>query len=240
MPFYLTTRQTTTGGDGYVPGQLKGSANPYLGNYKTIEYEVLVQTGVDNMGNAIFEGKKMSKNIGYCDFPLPVYPQLEACAIWSVKIWDRDRLVRDLIPVAKGDKIYDYIMPENGLFDLVTEIFFGNSNEGGTYEITSYFENENKNEDSTQLIQATKKVEIKPEDVDPLWVIYDPMYYGKITMNYYDYDYTFIANQFVSVPTWYSASNTTIENIVNFNDYKPDDFHLDGFLDIDDKDSPLY
>ena len=240
MPFYLTTRQTTTGGDGYVPGQLKGSANPYLGNYKTIEYEVLVQTGVDNMGNAIFEGKKMSKNIGYCDFPLPVYPQLEACAIWSVKIWDRDRLVRDLIPVAKGDKIYDYIMPENGLFDLVTEIFFGNSNEGGVYEITSYFENENKNEDSTQLIQATKKVEIKPEDVDPLWVIYDPMYYGKITMNYYDYDYTFIANQFVSVPTWYSSSNTTIENIVNFNDYKPDDFHLDGFLDIDDKDSPLY
>lgn len=240
MPFWLTTRQSTTGGAGYVPGQLKGSANPYTGNYKTIEYEVLVQVGVDNMGNAIFEGKKMYKNIQYCDFPVPVFPQLEACAIWSVKIWDRDRLVRDLIPVAKGDKIYDYIMPENGLFDLVTEIFFGNSNEGGTYEITSYFENENKDEDSTQLIEATKKVEVKPEEVMPLWVIYDPMYYGKITMNYYDYDYSFITNQFVSVPTWYSASNTTVEDIVNFNDYKPDDFHLDGFLDIDDKDSPLY
>jgi hypothetical protein len=47
--------------------------------------------------------------------------------------------VRDLIPVAKGDKIYDYIMPENGMFDLVTEIFFGNSNDGGTYTITTYF-----------------------------------------------------------------------------------------------------
>jgi hypothetical protein len=59
-------------------------------------------------------------------------------------------------------------------------------------------------------------------------------------MNYYDYDYSFITNQFVSVPTWYSPLNTTIEEIVGFNDYKPDDFHLDGFLDIDDKDSPLY
>jgi hypothetical protein len=59
MPHSPTTRQTTTGGDGWVPGGLKGSANPYTGNYKTIEYEVLVQTGVDNMGNAIFEGKKM-------------------------------------------------------------------------------------------------------------------------------------------------------------------------------------
>lgn len=237
MPFYLTTRQSTTAG---VPMQLQGSANPYLNNYKTLEYEVLVQVGTDSNGNAILESKKMYKNIGYSDFPLPVFPQLEACAIWSVKIWDRDRLVRDLIPVAKDDKIYDYIMPENGMFDLVTEIFFGNSNEGGTYEITSYFENENKGESNVQLIKATKKVEIKPEDVMPLWVVYDPMYYGKITMNYYDYDYSFITNQFVSVPTWYSTSNTTIEDIVNFNDYKPDDFHLNGFLDIDDKDSPLH
>lgn len=240
MPFYLTTRQGTGGGgSGWVPGALRGG-NPYTGDYKTIEYEVLVQVGTDPLGNAIFESKKQSKNIQYADFPVPVYPQLEACAIWGVKIWDRDRLVRDLIPVAKGDKIYDYTMPENGLFDLVTEIFFGNSNEGGTYEITSYFENENKEEGQAQLTQATKKIVIHPEEVMPLWVIYDPAYYGKITMNYYDYDYSFITNQFVSVPTWYSPLNTTIEEIVGFNDYKPDDFHLDGFLDIDDKDSPLY
>ena len=59
-------------------------------------------------------------------------------------------------------------------------------------------------------------------------------------MNYYNYNYEFIANQFVNIPTWYSYNNTTIEEIVGFNDYKPSDFHLDGFLDIDDKDSPLY
>ena len=237
MPFYLTTRQNANGSG--IPMQLQGGANPYLDSYKELAFELMVQIGVDRYNHPIFEIRKMYKNIEYGGFQLPVFPQLEACAIWSVKIWDRDRLVRDLIPVAKDDKIYDYIMPENGMFDLVTEIFFGNSNKGGTYEITSYFENENRGEDDAQLIKATKKVEIKPEDVMPLWVVYDPMYYGKITMNYYDYDYSFITNQFVSVPTWYSSSNTTIEDIVNFNDYKPDDFHLDGFLDIDDKDSPL-
>ena len=52
-----------------------------------------------------------------------------------MKIYDQGRLVRDLIPVAKGDKVYDYVMPEDGLFDLITEIFFGNSNQGGKYEM---------------------------------------------------------------------------------------------------------
>jgi hypothetical protein len=59
-------------------------------------------------------------------------------------------------------------MPENGLFDLVTEIFFGNSNEGGTYEMTTYFENENKGEGKPQLSLATRKITIKPEEVKPL------------------------------------------------------------------------
>ena len=233
------TRQTANGGlsGGYVPNALKGN-NPYTGEYKEIEYEVLVQVGTDADGNALFETKKMNKNIKYSDYPLPVFPQLEACAIWSVKVWDRDRLVRDLIPVAKGEKIYDYIMPENGLFDLVTEIFFGNSNEGGTYKLTTYFNNENPN--GPQLLEGTQEVTIAPEEVLKFWVIEDPSYYGKIIINYYNYNYDFIANQFVDIPTWYSYSNTTIEEIVGFNDYKPDDFHLDGFLDIDDKDSPLY
>lgn len=235
-----TTRQSTTGATGYVPGALKGSGNPYIGNYDSIEYEVLVETGKDSEGNPIFTTQTMQKNIKYADYPLPVYPQLEACAVWSVKIWDRDRLVRDLIPVEKGDKIYDYIMPENGMFDLVTEIFFGNSNEGGTYSLNTYFTNENSGGEGPDLIKAERTVTITPDQVLPFWVVKDPSQWGLITVNYYNYDYTFIANQFVSVPTWYSLNNTTIENIVGFNDFKPDDFHLDGFLDIDDKDSPLY
>jgi hypothetical protein len=129
-------------------------------------------------------------------------------------------------------------MPENGLFDLITEIFFGNSNEGGSYSLTTYFENANKGEDGPQLLPSTQVIEIKPEDVLPLQVMYDPAIYGKITMNYYDYDYSFIGNKFITVPTWYSLSNTTFEEICGYNDMKPDDFHLDGFLDMDDPDNP--
>ena len=235
MAHYPTTRAAHTSG---FPMALQGG-NPYTGDYKQIAYEVLVQTGVDANNTPIFTSKMQYKNVQYADFPVPVYPQCEFCAIWGLKIWDRDRLVRDLIPVEKGDKIYDYIMPENGLFDLVTEIFFGNSNEGGTYELTTYYENENKEEGKPQLSLATKKVTIHPENVLPLQVILDPCYYGKITMNYYDHDYTFLGNQFVTIPTWYSENNTTFEEIVGFNDMKPDDFHLDGFLDIDDPDSPI-
>lgn len=237
MAHQLNTRAGHSSG---FPMALQGSYNPYTGDYKEITYEVLVQTGTDANGNAIFETKTQTKNVGYADFPVPVHPQLEACAIWSVKVWDRDRLVRDLIPVAKDDKIYDYIMPENGMFDLVTEIFFGNSNKGGTYTLTTYLENENKGDGQAQLLPGTSTVVVKPEDVEPLWVCLDPTYYGKITMNYYDYDYSFIGNQFVTVPTWYSPANTTIEEISGFNDYKPSAFHLDGFLDIDDEDSPLH
>jgi hypothetical protein len=63
--------------------------------------------------------------------------------------------------------------------------------------------------------------------------MYDPLIFGKITNNYYDYDNSFIANQFVNVPVWYNSGNETLENILQFNDYKPDDFHLDGMIDLD-------
>ena len=236
MPFNISTRASATGTG--TPMELQGG-NPYTGEYKEIEYEVLVQTGTDTLGNPIYESRKQRRNVQYASFPIPVHPQLEGCAIWSLKIWDRDRLVRDLVPVAKGDKIYDYVMPENGMFDLITEIFFGNSNKGGKYEITTYFTNENAESGGPSLVPATKTLEVKPEEVMPLWVILDPSIYGKMTMNYYDYDYSFITNQYVNVPTWFSKNNTTIEDILQFNDYKPDDFHLDGILDVDDTDNPL-
>ena len=236
MPFNLETRAGHTSG---FPMALQGANNPYTGEYKELEYEVLVQTGTDTDGNPIFQTQIQRKNVKYGSFPVPVYPQQEACAIWGVKIYDRGRLVRDLIPVAKGDKIYDYIMPENGLFDLITEIFFGNSNNGGKYTITTYFANENAESNSPQLSLATKSVEVKPEDVQKLWVIDDPSIWGKMTINYYDYDYTFINNLFVSVPTWYSKNNTTIGDILYFNEYKPNEFYLDGILDIDTTEKPF-
>ena len=215
-----------------TPMQLQQSAlgNPYDSNWTTgITITQTVITGTDGQGNPIYQNKTTSKNIRYAKFPMPAAPQMSGCAIWSLKIYDRDRLVRDLIPVAKGDKIYDYVMPANGLFDKITEIFFGNGNGGGTYSFTGSFVNREEGTISNAL--ATKT--IKADDVYPLKVIYDPLIYGKMTINYYDYDNTFINNQFVDVPTWYNKQNEDIEGYLHFNDYKPDDFHLDGMIDLD-------
>lgn len=230
-----------TGGTG-TPLGLKGG-NPYTGGYKSIEVEVLVKelvgagTGSDDRpdDSGAWVLKKIARNIVYSDFSVPVYPQLEACAVWHVKIWDRDRLVRDLIPVAKGDKIYDYVMPETGMFDLVTEIFFGNANQGGTYELETFFTDENHSgsNDDPLMKREKKKVVVEPQQVLPFYTILDPAVYGSITMNYYDYDYTFLGNQFVVVPTWFSPNNTTFEEITSYNDMKPNEYYLDGFLDID-------
>lgn len=238
MAHNIMTRASTSTG---VPNALQGSSNPYIDSKKIITYQILVAKDKDPDTNLMtYEWKTVEKYVSYADFEIPVHPQLEGCAIWGLKIWDRDRLVRDLIPVAKGDKVYDYIMPENGMFDLITEIFFGNSNQGGEYELTTYFPNQNINsEDDPALALATSKKIVKPEDVMPLWVMLDPAIYGKISINYYDYDYSFINNQFVNVPTWFSKNNTTAEDILQFNDYKPSDFHLDGILDIDSEDNPL-
>ena len=215
--------------------QLDGKYNPYTGSATNAEVEVLVQIGVDSTGAPIFQSQKKQLNIKYADFPVPVYTSLEACAVWGIKIWDRGRLVRDMIPVAEGDKVYDYTMPANGLFDLITEIFFGNANEGGEYTEEGYYQLT-----GGSLKKDIMTVEIKPEEVMPLWVILDPGYYGKMTMNYYDYDYSFINSQFINVPTWYSKNNTTKAEIMGYNDYKPDDFHLDGLLDLGDgADSPI-
>lgn len=214
---------------------LSGKNNPYTGSASSMEVEVLVQIGTDSSGAPIFQSQKKQLNVKYADFPVPAFTSLNACAVWGVKIWDRDRLVRDLIPVAEGDKVYNYTMPANGLFDLITEIFFGNANEGGEYTEKGY-----TSLGGGSLKQDTITVKINPEDVQPLWVILDPGYYGKMTMNYYDYDYSFINSQFINVPTWYSKNNTTKAEILGYNDYKPDDFHLDGLLDLGDgADSPI-
>jgi hypothetical protein len=175
--------------------------NPYEGDWGT-GLTIFQYVIVDYKNSTpIYERREYHINLNYARFPMPSAPQMRGCAIWSLKIYDRDRLVRDLIPVAKGDKIYDYIMPANGLFDKITEIFFGNSNEGGTYTITGSF----TNNDEGTISNALAKKTIAANEVLPLQVIYDPLIYGKITVNYYDYDNTFINNQFVNVPTWYNA-----------------------------------
>lgn len=210
--------------------QQNAAGSPYTTeNYGSIEIETVFYERDTETGKITVQTKKIKRFLRYASFPMPQYPQVGGCYVWGLKLYDRDRLVRDLIPVAKGDKIYDYIMPENGLFDLITEIFFGNNNQGGTYTNPNY-----SGIDDTGKITSSYMVNtIKPEEILPLKVMYDPLIYGKITENYYDYDNQFIANQYVDVPTYYNPQDESLENMLRFNDYKPDEFHLDGMIDLD-------
>ena len=214
-------------------GALQGVTNPYSDNYKTnVTYTQLVVTGQDESGNPIYEQKTFQRNVNFANFQVPVFPQMAGAAVWGLKLYDRDRLVRDLIPVAKGDKVFNYVMPENGLFDLVTEIFFGNSNMGGEYETRGAIRNSGSSMNQLLAVSNVKRT-IPANTVYPLMVMKDPLIEGKITVNYYDYDNNFIANQWVQVPSWLHVHNEPIEARLQFNDYKPDDFHLDGMLDLD-------
>ena len=210
---------------------LSGAAlgNPYSLDFSaSITTTSMVITGFAENGDPIYQQKSNTRNINFADFQITVFPQMTGCAIWGIKIYDRNKLVRDLIPVAKGDIIYDYVMPDNGLFDLITEIFFGNSNEGGTYNFEGYM---NNNLGQVGFVSETNT--IQAQDVYPLQTILDPTIYGKTTSNYYDYDNSFIGNQYINIPCWYNPQNEDIEDILGFNDFKPDDFHLDGLLDLD-------
>ena len=228
MPFqYYTYPYTGLSGSMELSGSVRG--NPYSDSFESgVTTTVDVITGYAADGSPIIEKKSSSKNINFAQFEMDSFPQMTGAAIWSIKIYDQDRLVRDMIPVSKGDVIYDYEMPDDGLFDLVTEIFFGNSNEGGTYTEYGMFKKAG--------VQgfAEQTVTIEPNQVFKLKAIPDPLIYGKSITNYYDYDNSFLGNQYVDIPTWYTPSNSSLEEVLRFNDYKPDDFHLDGMLDLDE------
>lgn len=174
-------------------------------------------------------------NCPWYNYKVNAFPTLLRTAIWGAKVWDRGRLVRDLIPVAKGDQIYDYIAPDDGMFDKVTEIFFTNANSGGHY--TNYIMD--TEEKSSYL---THDITVTADQVGKFTVMPDPTQYGKIVVNYYDYDNTWLGNRWVKVPTDYFAENIAFKDLLAFNDYKPSIYYHDGILDTDtglESDIPL-
>ena len=234
MPFCPKTYPNISGGIGIVgfsQKDIEQMMNPFSGEWQGQVVTTVNVIGQDDFGNPITSTSTTTRNVGYSDFPCPVYPQQYMGAIWSIKIWDQDRLVRDMIPVKAGERVYDYTMPADGLFDLVTEIFFGNSNQGGTYHEKYYLSNR---AGTGGMVEET--ITIRPDEVIPLHTVDDPCYWGNITENYYDEDNHFIANQYVSVPTWFYPGNSTLADELQYNDYKPDSYHLDGLLDTDDPD----
>lgn len=237
MPFAPKTYPLITGLGivGFSTAELNKMLNPFSDDFTgSVIRQITVAEAPTGSTDTFYKTVSQELNVAYSDFPVPVYPQMQGMAVWSIKLWDQDRLVRDMIPVKKGEKIYDYVMPDDGLFDLITEIFFGNNNLGGTYTQT-YWTSDSSNKHNGMVSETTT---IEAADVLPLHCIDDPCYYGKITENYYDEDNHFIANQYVDVPTWFYEGNTTLADELQYNDYKPDDYHLDGVLDTDDPDNP--
>ena len=50
--------------------------------------------------------------------------------VYRAKIWENDVLVRDFISVPSGMLIGTYIVPSNGMWDIVEQKFYGNSGTG--------------------------------------------------------------------------------------------------------------
>ena len=50
--------------------------------------------------------------------------------VYDVKIYEDDTLVRHFVPVPCGLKIGDYTVPENGMWDIIEQKFYGNSGTG--------------------------------------------------------------------------------------------------------------
>lgn len=274
-PLYLfATANPTTGKVNYLPfnqvvhpgisgtpetpfaWQASAMGNPYTWNpdehqgqeWGVVYREQMVSTGqTDEQGNVIYRQTTTRIPILYTKFEMVQYPYLCAAAVWRIKVYDRDKLVRDMIPVAEGDRVFGYTAPATGLFDLITEIFFDAS--AANEQLGWWFASEQSvigglNPTSgTQVSRYRSEIKLSNvygqprqryiSSIIPLQCIPDPLTIGKITANYYDYDNSFITNQYVDVPAWYASANEKLENILKFNDYKPDDFHLDGLIDLD-------
>lgn len=210
-----------------VPGALANAAfnqSPWEDNFSaSVSYTQQVITGTMEDGTPIYENKTVTKNIAYASYQSGIFNSPIRCMVWYVKVWDRDKLVRNLIPVAEGDQIYDYIAPANGMFDLVTETFYGNQNKGGKYSIPQGHGNK---------IYYTD-IEVLPEEVAELHVDNDPTVWGNIVVNYYDDENNFLGNQYVEIPVHYKEDNMSIYEICHNNDFKPSEFYHDGMIDID-------
>lgn len=208
-------------GLGMGPMQSINLQNPWGEGFNpTITITQQVITGTAEDGTPIYENKTTTRNIAFAPYKITCSPCVQRSLVWYVKIWDRDKLVRDLVPVNAGDQIYDYIAPADCLFDKVTEIFFSNQNVGGTYQ--AFDEHMN-----------LKTKEVRPEDVAEVHVSPDPTVWGNIVVNYYDDKNNFLGNQYVEIPVHYKEANMSIYEICRYNDFKPNDFYHDGMIDVD-------
>lgn len=69
-------------------------------------------------------------NVAYRLFGLPYGEYRCMCKIYFCKMYHDNVLQRHLVPVPTGLQIGNYTVPSNGMFDIVTQTFFGNAGSG--------------------------------------------------------------------------------------------------------------
>ena len=113
-----TTRQTTV-----------LDAKNKLFKYATIAANLSAQTITVNTTDSLilFGYRDTAKNGGYAVHP---YSANDFMYVYDVKIYEDDTLVRHFVPVPCGLKIGDYTVPQNGMWDIVEQKFYGNSGTG--------------------------------------------------------------------------------------------------------------
>ena len=55
------------------------------------------------------------------------HPKLK---IYYFKVYDKGKLVRNFVPVQQGAKIGDFVVPDNGMWDIVEQKFYPNAGTG--------------------------------------------------------------------------------------------------------------
>ncbi len=77
--------------------------------------------------NASIKGQENNKSILLLKGAASEHPKLK---IYYFKVYDKGKLVRNFVPVYKGAKIGEFIVPENGMWDIVEQKYYSNAGTG--------------------------------------------------------------------------------------------------------------
>ena len=119
--FAVSTKQKTT-----KQTFILDAKNNYA-QYGTVSHELHGRKTVETHAITLFGVRTISKD-GIES--VSVYSRNNAMYIYSTKIYEDDVLVRHFVPVPCGLQIGDFVVPSNGMWDIVEQKFYGNMGTG--------------------------------------------------------------------------------------------------------------
>ena len=98
-----------------------------IAKYGTISTELQGRNAVGSAALLLFGIRSIKEN---GTESISVYSRDNAMYIYSTKIYEDDTLVRHFVPVPCGLQIGDFVVPSNGMWDIVEQKFYGNMGTG--------------------------------------------------------------------------------------------------------------